>query len=161
MTTPTAKKPRKRQVRPGAERIEAKAAFCAKLASCCNVGHACKAADISRDTAYEWRNTDKDFERAWDEAMKRGVSALEDIAHDRAFEGVAKPVYQMGEKVGTITEYSDTLAIFLLKAHAPEKYRENSKIELAGQVAIGKMTEDEMRAELALLTSQLTHGGQG
>lgn len=29
-------------------------------------------------------------------------------------------------------KYSDTLAIFLLKAHAPEKYRENTRMELTG-----------------------------
>ena len=35
-------------------------------------------------------------------------------------------------KVAAIKEYSDTLAIFLLKAHDPSKYRENSKLELSG-----------------------------
>lgn len=36
----------------------------------------------------------------------------------------------------TMKEYSDTLAIFLLKAHAPEKYRENVHIEHAGSIDI-------------------------
>lgn len=56
-------------------------------------------------------------------------------------------------KVAAVRKYSDTLAIFLLKAHAPEKYRENSKIELTGQLAVTDMSEDEIRAELAALAA--------
>lgn len=33
-------------------------------------------------------------------------------------------MFYQGEQCGTIREYSDTLAIFLLKAHKSEKYRE-------------------------------------
>lgn len=52
----------------------------------------------------------------------------------------------------TMKEYSDTLAIFLLKAHNPEKYRENSKVELTGSLALHTMSDEEIRAELAALT---------
>jgi hypothetical protein len=107
-------------------------AFCAALAETCQVGKACAAVGISRVTAYKWRRDLPDFAAAWDDAMKVGVTALEDEAHRRAFEGVEEPVYQGGNKCGTITKYSDTLAIFLLKSHAPEKYRDNSKVELSG-----------------------------
>lgn len=61
--------------------------------------------------------------------------------------------------IATVKEYSDTLMIFLLKAHDPEKYRENSKIELAGHLAVTEMTDDEIRAELA--TYAATFLGQG
>jgi hypothetical protein len=54
-------------------------------------------------------------------------------------------------RLATIKEYSDTLAIFLLKAHAPEKYRENSKVELTGGLDVNAMSEEEMRQELATL----------
>lgn len=105
---------------------ERAAAFCAALAGTCNVGKACKAIKIGRSTAFEWRQADAEFAAAWDSAMKIGLSALEDEAHRRAFDGALKPVYQGGVKVGTIREYSDTLAIFLLKAHNPAKYREGA-----------------------------------
>lgn len=49
--------------------------------------------------------------------------------------------------------YSDALMALLLKAHRPDKYRENSKIELNGSMSLSAMTEDEIRAELALLTA--------
>lgn len=68
---------------------------------------------------------------------------------------VMEPVLdERGEhKVAAVRKYSDTLAIFLLKAHAPEKYRENSKIELSGSLAVSDMSEDEIRAELAALAT--------
>lgn len=128
-------------------------AFCAALAETCNVGRACNAVGISRWTAYQWRKAMPDFAEAWDDAMKAGVLALEDEAHRRAFSGVDEPVFYKGDEVGSIRKYSDTLAIFLLKAHDPDKYRENSKVELNGRLAIGDMSEDEIRAELAALVA--------
>lgn len=107
-------------------------AFCAALAETCNVGRACRAVGISRQTAYNWREADADFALAWDRAMKAGLLALEDEAHRRAFEGTDEPVFYKGDECGSVRKYSDTLAIFLLKAHAPEKYRENTRMELTG-----------------------------
>ncbi len=107
-------------------------AFCAALAETCNVGRACSAVGISRWTAYHWRKEMPDFAQAWDEAMKAGMLALEDEAHRRAFEGTDEPVFYKGDECGSVRKYSDTLAIFLLKAHAPEKYREKTSMELTG-----------------------------
>lgn len=128
-------------------------AFTAVLAETCNVGKACKAIDISRVTAYKWRKEIPEFADAWDDAMKTGVSALEDEAHRRAFDGTVEPVFQQGMEIGAVRKYSDTLAIFLLKAHNPDKYRENSKVELAGKLAINDMSEADIRAELAALAA--------
>ena len=129
------------------------AAFCAALAETGIVARACKAVDISRVTAYEWRNEIPEFAEAWDKALKVGISALEDEAHRRAFEGCEEPVFYKGGECGSVRKYSDTLAIFLLKAHNPDKYRENSKVELSGRLALGDMSEDEIRAELATLAA--------
>ncbi len=107
-------------------------AFCAALAETGIVGRACEAVSICRQTAYSWRDDDPEFAAAWDKAKNIGRTALEDEAHRRAFEGLDKPIYQNGERVGAVREYSDTLAIFLLKAHFPEKYRERSHMELTG-----------------------------
>lgn len=105
--------------------LENAIAFCNALAESCNVGKACEAAGIGRMTAYEWRKADSEFATAWDSALQVGLSALEDEAHRRAFDGVDKPVFQQGQQVGAVREYSDALAIFMLKAHNPAKYREN------------------------------------
>lgn len=60
-------------------------------------------------------------------------------------------------RVATVKKYSDTLAIFLLKAHAPEKYRENSKIELGGPNDGPIQLESTTRAaRLASLVAQIS-----
>lgn len=62
-------------------------AFCAALAETCNVGKACAAVGIARQTAYEWRDEIPDFALAWEKALKVGASALEDEAVRRTAEG--------------------------------------------------------------------------
>ena len=157
-------------------------AFVAALAQTGIVAKACEAVDIARVTAYKWRDEHPEFAKAWDAALKIGITALEDEAARRAFTGVDKPlvhqgqftpVFERNEKgeiiyddfqyqvevdgemitktekrprlkldannqpvYHTMKEYSDTLAIFLLKAHNPEKYRENVKIDVTGNLAI-------------------------
>lgn len=77
----------------------------------------------------------------------------EPILDERTGQPKMEPVLDENgqHKVAAVRKYSDTLAIFLLKAHDPDKYRENSKVELNGRLAIGDMSEDEIRAELAAL----------
>lgn len=89
-----------------------------------NVSKACQAVKISRGCAYDHRKNDADFAALWEEAVEIGMDELESEARRRAFKGTKKPVYQKGQCVGYIQEYSDTLMIFLLKGGRPEKYRE-------------------------------------
>ncbi len=107
-------------IRPGR-----KTAFLHALADTVNVARACRDAGIPRRTAYDWRDADPDFAREWDDALDNGIDLLEAELHRRAFEGVEKPVYYKGEQVGTTRHYSDALAMFLLKAHRPARYRDN------------------------------------
>lgn len=112
---------------------ERKAAFCAALASSGgNVARACEAVDISRMTAYTWRDDDPEFAADWDRAKEMGLDALEDEATRRAFEGVDKPIVYQGEITNTMKEYSDTLLVFLLKGGKPDKYRERTSAEISG-----------------------------
>ena len=134
---------------------ERKAAFCAALAETGIVARACKAVEISRQTAYEWRDEDENFAKNWDRALQIGITALEDEAHRRAFEGGDEPVFYQGEEVGSVRKYSDTLAIFLLKAHRPERYRENSRMELTG--ADGgpiQLSDTDRAARIAAIVAQ-------
>ncbi len=107
--------------------------FLEKLAECGNVTRACKAAKVARWTAYRHRRDDPAFERAWDEALSIAVGLLEDEAWRRAREGWLEPVFFKGEQQGSVRKYSDTLLIFLLKAHNPAKYRENLDLTSGGQ----------------------------
>ena len=101
-----------------------KRAFIAGLNATPVVLMACIAASISRTTAYEWRNNDEAFAQDWDEALANSIDMLEVEAHRRGFEGTLEPVFHQGEECGQIRKFSDTLAIFLLKAHRPQRYRE-------------------------------------
>lgn len=152
-------------------------AFCAALAETANIGRACRAIGMGRTTAYEWRESDPDFAAMWDKAMRVGVTALEDEAKRRAFEGIDKPLTHKGQftylrdpetgdvvrddegapRVATVKEYSDTLAIVLLKAHDPERYRDNSKVEMAGSLQLTTLSDDELEEEIAALEAQIAH----
>lgn len=98
----------------------------------CNVTRSCKKHKIPRRTFYQWIKK-KEFKDRYDASLEIAVAAMEDEAQRRAFEGTLKPVYQGGKLVGKVREYSDTLAIVLLKAHAPEKYRERYGMEHTGK----------------------------
>ena len=113
-------------------------------------------AGISRCTPYDYREKHPEFAIAWAEAEATACDALELEARRRAHDGTDKPVIYKGELMGvwidpttgaivnrdtanaqqiplTVKEYSDTLLIFLLKAHRPDKFRDNSKVELTGK----------------------------
>jgi hypothetical protein len=98
--------------------------FLAMLRDTANVRRSAEAAAVARSTAYAERETDAEFARRWDEALEDACDVLEAAAWKRAVEGTEKPVYQGGQLVGHVQEYSDTLTLALLKAHRPEKYRE-------------------------------------
>ena len=101
--------------------------FLELLAEYGNVSRAAQEAKIIRTHIYQIRDSDPDFAAAFDAAVKLGTAALEDEARRRAFEGCDKPVFYQGIQCGAVREYSDTLMIFLLKAHDPEKYAERTK----------------------------------
>lgn len=109
-----------------------KARFLEALAETANVTLACKACNASRQSAYDRRAADPKFKEQWDVALEIGIAALEDEAHRRAFAGFDEPVFYQGKTCGHVRRYSDTLAIFLLKAHRPEKYRERFEHTGAG-----------------------------
>ena len=121
--------------------------FLLALAEGGNISRAAKRAKLSRTQLYNKRKADANFARVWDEAEALGVSALEDEARRRAYEGVLEPVFHKGVKVGTVRKFSDTLLIVLLKAHLPEKYRENIKMDVSGDLNISALEKARERAK--------------
>jgi hypothetical protein len=102
-----------------------RAVFLTTLAESGNVKRAAKHIGCSRSILYLHRQQDPAFAKAWDAALAEAMdTVLEPEAVRRAVEGVLKPVYHQGEKVGEVREYSDTLLIFLLKGGKPARYRE-------------------------------------
>jgi hypothetical protein len=99
------------------------------------VTQAARRAGVTRQAAYQARKTDTDFAEAWDEIEDELTERLEREVYRRAVEGDAKWFYDKnGNVVGEETKYSDTLAIVLLKARRPEKYRESKTIEHTGSL---------------------------
>lgn len=127
-------------------------AFLSVLAGTANVTAAAAAIGVSRQALYNRREVDSEFAAAWSTAEKLGVEGMKDEVNRRAFIGVDEPVFYQGGECGAIRKYSDTLAMFLIKARDPA-YRDSSKVELSGQLSVANMTEDEIRAELAALSS--------
>lgn len=126
---------------------EAIAKFLLELARCGNVTQAARKAKLGREALYLKRRKEPDFKAAWDEAATMGVDALEDEARRRAYEGWKEPVYKNGEKVGTVTKFSDTLLIFLLKGAKPEKYRETVDMKVSGELNVTALEKARERAK--------------
>lgn len=89
------------------------------------VSAAAKAVGMSRESANRLRRSPHGagFARAWDAARHHAGSALEDIAFERAIEGVEQNVFdEYGNVVCTKRVYNDRLLTFLLSALKPERY---------------------------------------
>lgn len=99
--------------------------------------------ELDEEGKPEWRE-------AWNNAHQLYTESLEAEAHRRAVVGVEEPVFYQGVVVGHITKHSDRLLELQLKANAPEKYRDNVKLdaELNGGVLLvpGKMSVEEWLA---------------
>jgi len=101
--------------------------FLVEIAASMNVRQACELAEVEPSTAYRRRETDKAFAAAWDEALKRACDKAEAELYRRAVDGVEKPMTVAGQRE-VITEYSNDLLTFLLRAHRPERYRERREL---------------------------------
>lgn len=103
--------------------------FLENLAMSGNVTAAAKAVGVGRRQAYAARERSQVFRRQWDEAVAEATDLLEAEARRRALVGYEEPVFYQGQEVSRVRKYSDTLLIFLLKAHRPKKFRENHRHE--------------------------------
>lgn len=111
-------------------RKEARERFLEELTRHGNVSRAAEAIGRSRWTLYRYRADHPDFAELWDQANEQFIDALETEAAKRATVGVQRPIYQGGKQVGTVTELSDSLLIFLLDR---KRYPQKSKHELTGK----------------------------
>jgi hypothetical protein len=114
-----------------AQNAHLKTRFLLAFAAHGNVSAAAKTARVARRTVYAWQEHDEHFLAAFREAELMAIDRLEREAHRRAVTGVLEPVYQGGERVGTVRKFSDTLLIFLLKGFKPEKYREKIDVNVS------------------------------
>jgi hypothetical protein len=143
-------------------------AFLSALREVGVVRDACEAAGVSRTTAYRQRNEDPEFAREWDESIQDAADLLEREAVRRARVGVKKPVIYQGKLCGvwvdgdgnavaegtpgarmiplSVTEYSDTLLMFLLKGIRPEKYKDHQPADV--NELLGELLRDAIRGDI-------------
>lgn len=129
-----------------------KRAFLAAYVRTASIVRAAQTARIDRQDHYNWMKKDPAYAEAFDKSKDIAAQTLEDEAVRRAHQGCAKAVYHQGKRVGIVTEYSDTLLIFLLKGLRPEKYRE--RYEHSGKVDGGQINVD-IRAAVMQVINQL------
>lgn len=107
------------------------------------ITHACAAGLVCPTTVYKWKKEKPDhkfiwkgeeytFAQAWEEAIENSTQMFEKEALRRAFKGCKRDIYYKGVVVGEYYDYSDTLAIFMLKSRRPRVYRDNYDLNLGG-----------------------------
>ena len=114
----------------------AKADYLAQLPRMVTATLALKAAGASQSQLARWREEDAAFLVAERQAREGIADQLEAEAVRRAFRGVKRPVYQGGLLAGYLTEYSDQLLMFMLKAMRPERFRERSEVSVTPIVKV-------------------------
>ena len=83
-----------------------------------NVALAAQGAGVTRMSAYRERKRNPEFAAAWEDAREAAAERLEAAAYERA------------------RNVSDTLLIFLLKSHKPERYRESVQQQHTGVLEV-------------------------
>lgn len=98
--------------------------FLEALAETGNVSSSADGCGVSRQALYKYRHRNAKFAQEWDEAIVVATDALEDEARRRAL-GYEEPCVYQGRVTGdTVTKFSDTLLIFLLKGNNPDKFKD-------------------------------------
>jgi hypothetical protein len=105
--------------RPEADAAHWRALFLNMLRKTGNVSAAARHAGRARAQLYRLRKQDTAFAALWDDALEEAADWLELEALRRAMDGTEEGRYFRGEMIGTITRYSDSLLMFLLKARRP------------------------------------------
>ena len=101
-------------------------AFIEALADTGSVKAAAAAVNMSAEGAYYLRRQKgaESFRKAWEVALSLGVQRIEDVAMDRALNGVDVPVYSYGKLVGMRKNYNDRLLMFMLRNRASDRFAE-------------------------------------
>ncbi|WP_296716230.1 hypothetical protein [Erythrobacter sp.] len=124
--------------------------FIEALADTGSVAAACKTADMSQAGAYHLRRQPgaDEFRAAWQRALDFGVQRIEDVAMDRALNGVEEPLYSYGALIGTRTRYNDRLLMFMLRNRAPERFADGRRVSgMGGLNAVGAMQVERLKKQ--------------
>lgn len=125
---------------------EVQRAFIEALAETGSVKSAARRVNRASEGAYMLRRQPgaEEFRRAWQAALDFGVQRIEDVAMERALNGVEVPVYSYGKLVGSRTVYNDRLLMFMLRNRAPERFTGGKPAALN---AVDQATLKRLKAE--------------
>ncbi|MEM7780497.1 MAG: hypothetical protein AAF697_08925, partial [Pseudomonadota bacterium] len=117
--------PRSNSITPDLQR-----AFIAELAATGIVQQAARHIGKSLEALYKLRQRAgaEGFRAAWQQAVDRGVSRVEDSALARAIEGEERMVVSAGKVVGTEIRHNEALVMFFLKNRRAERYDRTADI---------------------------------
>lgn len=90
---------------------------------------AAQEAQISRQTAYNWRNAEPWFRQQWDDAEEQFIDLIEARGGQLAVEGVLEPIYHEGVVVGYVRKYSERMIEFMLKKRRQKTYGDKLAID--------------------------------
>jgi len=144
--------PRKRSITPDVQR-----AFIAQLAATGVVRQAARHVGRSLEALYRLRHKPgaEGFSAAWDAALERGMTRLEDCALERAMQGVSTPIVSHGKILGWWDKPDNNLLRFLLQHRMAGTYGmqklvpghpiyESIKVQVLAEIEANKPDEDEI-----------------
>ncbi len=121
-------------------------AFIAHLAATGIVAQAARHIGASLEALYKLRHKAgaEEFRAAWDLAVDRGVTRIEDGALARAIEGVEKPMVSGGKLLGWHRVHHEGLVMFFLRNRRPERFGG----DLSEQLKPGHPLYEKIKAEV-------------
>ncbi|MBH5322181.1 hypothetical protein [Aurantiacibacter sediminis] len=126
-------------------------AFIAHLAATGIVKQAARHIGASLEALYKLRQRPgaEEFAAAWEAAVDRGVSRLEDCALARAIAGEERMVVSSGKVLGTEVRHNEALVMFFLKNRRADRYGSNGALAnvVPGHPLYERIRE-EVKAEL-------------
>ena len=128
--------------------------FLETLAETCNVTLACDEAGIASSSVYRRKRVDAGFRQAWREAIAVAYQRLELILLERAFVGTEKVITRKDGSEERMVEYSNQLALTLLRMHRDDAKGFEAAEEMAPvdveelrERLLGKLRRMKARAE--------------
>jgi hypothetical protein len=137
---------------------EIQLAFIEALAETGSVAAAARRVNRAPEGAYLLRRHPqaKEFRKAWQAALDLGMQKIEDVAMDRALNGVEVPVYSYGKLVGTRRIYNDRLLMFMLRNRAPKRFNTAKGMNAVDKMMLARLKK-EWREEWERERAALDH----
>ncbi len=130
--------------------------FIAALADTGSVRSAAKTVYMSWQSAYALRRSADaaSFCAAWDAAISNAAKSLFDVAMDRALNGTEEILYNRdGFVTGYRTKFNDRLLMFMLRAHAPERYQ-NAHLDERREKQHDQLHDEHRSEETPMITAR-------